>query len=155
MENRSRGLVDPVGLAQRVVFVDGGLERAALDERANLGHFRSGENGGDSAVHVAVLFPLFLILEERLFHGLNLADLRGPTGVTRSYTGVRVHGEREIAMDQVDLASANVVVHQPAIRGGEERLASRTLKIAENFHGYGSVLRAEGLVGIDVGEVRR
>ena len=149
------GLVDAIGLAQRVVFVNGGVERVALDKRANLGHFRGGEHGGHRAVHVAVLFPLFLILEQGLLHGLTLAELRGGASVARGYPRVRVHGEREIPMDQVDLAAAHVIFHQPAIRGGEQGLAGWTLKIAEDLHGHGSVLRAKGLVRIHVGNIRR
>src|SRR6266403_5446523 len=155
MKDSGGRLVDVVGLAECVILINQWLKRAALNQRENFRHFRSGEDGGDGAVHIAVLFPLFLILEKRLFHGLNLADLRGGTSIARGYTRVRVHGEREIAMDQVDLAAADVVLHQPAIRGGEKRLASRALKVAENLHSHGSVLRAEGLVRIDVGEVSR
>src|SRR5216683_3770775 len=106
MENGGGRLVDAVGLAQRVILVDGGVERATLDERTHLGHFRGGENGGNSTVHVAVLFPLLLILEERLFHGLHLSELGGGAGVARGYAGVGMHGEREIAVNEVDLAVA-------------------------------------------------
>src|SRR5260370_19538342 len=74
----SRGrLVDSIGLAKREVFVDGGVERAALHKRSNLGHFRGRENGGDGAGYIARLLPLLLIYEESLFHGLNLAELCG------------------------------------------------------------------------------
>src|SRR5207302_10796538 len=103
----------------------------------------------------AALFPLFLILEERLFHGLNLTELRGCASVARGYTRVRVRGEWEIAVNQVDLAHADIIVHQPAIGGGEEGLTGWALKIAEDLHGHGCVLRAEGLVRIHVGNIRR
>ena len=116
---------------------------------------RRREHSRKRSINVPALFPLFLILEKRLFHGLNLADLRGGTSIARGYTRVRVHGEREIAMDQVDFAAADVILHQPAIRGGEKRLASRALIIAEDFHRHGSILRAEGLMRIDGGEVTR
>src|SRR5260370_19050668 len=45
MKDSGGRLVDAVGLAERVIFVDGGIERATLHERANLGHFRARENG--------------------------------------------------------------------------------------------------------------
>ncbi len=82
-------------------------------------------------------------------------ELRGGASVARGYPRVRVHGEREIPMDQVDLAAAHVIFHQPAIRGGEQGLAGWTLKIAEDLHGHGSVLRAKGFVRIHVGNIRR
>src|SRR2546430_9557310 len=69
MKDRRRRLVDPIGLAEREVLVDQGIEGTALYKRANLGHFGGRENDGDRAVHIATLLPLFLILEERLFHG--------------------------------------------------------------------------------------
>ena len=154
MKNGGGRLANAVGLTERKILVNHGIEGAALDERANLVHFRGGENCGDSAVHVAGLFPFFLVLEEGLFDGLNLAELCRGASVARGNARMRVHGKREIAMDQVDLARADVVVHQPAIGGGKECLASRALKIAEDFHCYGGVLRAEGFVGIDVGKGR-
>src|SRR5438445_13837201 len=132
--------VDTIGLAQREVFVDGGVEGAALDEGANLGHFRGGEHGGNSAVHVASLFPLFLILKEGLFHGLNLAELCSGASVARRNPRVRVHSKRKSAVDQVELAAADVIVHQPAIGGGKESLASWTLVVAQEFHGDRRVL---------------
>src|SRR5260370_2814299 len=155
MKDRGGGVVDAVGLAQRVILVDGGVEGAGLYESANLVHFRGGENGSDSAVHIAALFPLFLILEERLFHGLDFAKLGGGTCVASGYPRVRVHGEREIAVDQVDLAAGDVIVHQPAIGGGGESLASRALVVAEDFHDDRRILRAECFVRISVGETTR
>src|SRR5256886_11234514 len=82
------GLVDAIGLAERVVFVNGGVERVAFDKRANLGHFRGGEHGGHRAVHVAVLFPLFLILEQGLLHGLTLAEDRKSTRLNSSHSQI-------------------------------------------------------------------
>src|SRR5260370_23972758 len=155
MKDGGGGLVDAIGLAQRVILVDGGVEGAALDESANPVHFRGGENGSDSAVHIAALFPLFLILEERLFHGLDFAKLGGGTCVASGYSRVRVHGEREIAVDQVDLAAGDVIVHQPAIGGGEEGLASRALVVAEDFHDDRRILRAECFERIYGGETSR
>src|SRR5260370_37451284 len=143
MKDGGRSLVDAVGLAKRVILVNQRFEGTALHKRADLGHFRGGENGGHSAVHVAALFPLFPILEERLFHGLNLAELRGGASVARGYPRVRVHGKGEIPVNEVDLAGADVIVHEPAMGSGEESLASRALKITEHFHRHGSVLRAE------------
>src|SRR5712691_3717753 len=75
MKDGGGRLVDAIGLAQREVLVDRGVKSAALDERANFSHFRGGEHGGDGAIHVAGLFPLLLVLEERLFDRLNLAEL--------------------------------------------------------------------------------
>src|SRR5258708_25054451 len=99
MENRSRGLVDAVGLAERVVLVDGGVERATLHERANLGHFRGGENGRDRAVHIALLFPLLLILGESLVPGLPLASQPGGASVARRRTLARLLKQRDIPLD--------------------------------------------------------
>src|SRR5229473_1365920 len=120
MKDGGGRLVNAVGLAKVVILINHGVEGAAFDERANLGHFRWGEYGSES--------------------------------VARGYAGVRVHGEREIAVDQVDLAVADVIIHQPAIGGCEEGLAGRALIIAKDLHGHGSVLRTEGLERIDVGE---
>src|SRR5260370_30033388 len=152
MKDGRWSLVDAIGLAKRVVLVDGSVERTALYQSANLGHFRGGENVGDGAVHVPTLFPLFLILEESLFHGLHLAELRGGAGVACGDPRVRVHGEREIALNEIDLAAADVIVHETAIRGGKKGLAGGALKIAEDLHRHGGVLRAKGLVRIHVGE---
>src|SRR6267378_4846496 len=136
-------LVDVVGLAKRVILVNQGIERAALYERANLGHFRGGEHRGHGTLDVAVLFPFLLILEERLFHGLDFAELGGGASIARGYPRMRVYGERKIPVNQIDLATGDVIIHEPAIGGGKERLACRALKIAEDFHGDRRVLRAE------------
>src|SRR5712691_2593356 len=109
MKNGGGGLVDAVGLAEVVILVDHGIERAALDERANLGHFRGGENGGYRAVDITSLLPLLLVLEERLFHRLHFAELRCGSSVARGYARVRVHGQGEIAVNQVNLAAADVI----------------------------------------------
>ena len=61
-----------------------------------------------------------------------------------------MHGQGKIAMDQIDLADADVVVHELAVGGSEERLAGRALEIAEDFHSHGCVLRAEGRMRIHV-----
>src|SRR5712692_2190442 len=74
MKDGGGRLVNAVGLAKIVLLINHGVEGAAFDERAKLGHFRWGEYGSDSAVHITVLFPLFLVLEERLLHGLNFAE---------------------------------------------------------------------------------
>jgi len=50
-------------------------------------------------------------------------------------------------VDQVDLAGADILVHDLAIGGDVEGFACRALKIAEDFHGHGRAFRAEGLVG--------
>src|SRR3989442_5638545 len=105
MENRGGGLIDAVHLAKRVILVGGGVERAALDKRAYLGHFRRGENRRDGAVHVAILFPLLLILKESLFNRLALAELCGSAGVACRHARIGVHREWKIAMNQVNLAA--------------------------------------------------
>src|SRR5260370_40275538 len=99
MKDRRRGLVDAVALAEGVILVNHRVNRAALHKRANLRHFRGRENGGDSAVYITTLLPLFLILEERLFHGLDFPDLRRAASVARRDSRVRVHGQREITVD--------------------------------------------------------
>src|SRR5260370_14371088 len=135
-------LGDAVGLAKGVILVNHGIESAALYKRANLGHFRGGENVGDAAVHVPTLFPLFLILEESLFHGLHLAELRGGAGVACGDPRVRVHGEREIAVNEIDLAAADVIVHETAIRGGKKGLAGGAFEIAQELPRHARGLRA-------------
>src|SRR5580765_3489800 len=62
VKNCGRCLIDAVRLAEREVLVDGRVQRAALDESADLGHLRWGQDGGNRAIHVTALFPLFLIL---------------------------------------------------------------------------------------------
>src|SRR5258708_32565901 len=119
------GLDGAKGLAQREIFVNGGVESAALHKRAEFGHFRSGENGGDGAVHVAILFPLLLIHEKSLLHGLNLAELRGRASIARGDPRMRGHGGLEIAWDQIDFAAANVVFPKAGREPGEHRTSSR------------------------------
>src|SRR6266404_995886 len=116
VKNGGRRLIDAVQLAEREILVDGRIQRPALHKHADLGHLRGGENRGNRAVHVAGLLPLFLILEERLLHGFVLAELSGGAGISCSYTRMRMHRQRKISMDQVDLAGADVVVHDLAIR---------------------------------------
>src|SRR6266704_2398668 len=154
MENRGGRLIDAVHLAKRVILVDGGVERAALDKRADLGHFRRGENRRDGAVHVAILFPLLLILKERLFYCLALAELCGSASVARRHTRIGVHRERKIAVNQENLAGADVIVHELAIGGGEQGFAGRALEVAKDLHRYWSTLRAKSLVRINVGDSR-
>src|SRR2546428_13753210 len=77
MENRGGRLIDAGHLAKRVILVDGGVEGAALDKGADLGHLAGGENRGDGPVQVAILFPLLLILKESLYNRLALAALVG------------------------------------------------------------------------------
>src|SRR5712692_2390003 len=155
MENRGGRLTNAVHLAKRVILVDGGVERAALDKRADLGHFRRGENRRDGAVNVAILFPLLLILKESLFYCLALAELCGSASVARRHTRIGVHRERKIAMNQVNLAGADVIVHKLAIGGGEKGFAGRTLEVAKDFHRYWGALRTKSLVRINVGDGRR
>src|SRR5208337_3693777 len=72
------------------------------------------------------------------------------TGVAGSNAGVGVHGQGKITVDEINLASADVVVHD-LFRGGDEELLARgALKIAEDFHDNRGVLRAKGLGRIDV-----
>ena len=68
MEDGSWRRVDAVHLTESEIFVDKRIERPALDERANFGHFRGRKHPRDRAVHVAGLFPFFLILVNSLFH---------------------------------------------------------------------------------------
>src|SRR6266516_4483447 len=119
MENGRGRLIDAIRLTEGVILVDQGVERAALNERADLGYFRSGKNRRDGAVHVAVLFPLLLILKESLFYRFALAELCGSASVARRHTRIGVHRERKIAVDQENLAGADVIVHELAIGGGE------------------------------------
>jgi hypothetical protein len=61
-----------------------------------------------------------------------------------------VHGEREIAMDQIDFAGADVIVHYLAIRGSEKSFAGGTLEVAKDFHDDRGVFGAAGHMRIDV-----
>ena len=82
-------------------------------------------------------------------------DVRGGPAVLRSDLRMRVHGQREIAMDEIHFSSADVIVHNLAIGGQVERFAGRALKVAKNLHDDGGVLGAGGVVGIDVGDPGR
>src|SRR5437762_2866700 len=150
MENRGRRLVDAIHLAQREIFVNERFQRASLDKSANLVHFRGREHAGNRAVHVARLLPLLLVLKKRLFHRFDFPNLRRRACVTRRNARVSVHGQREIAMNQVNLAGADVVVHEQSVCSGEERLARRTLVITELFHDHWGVFRSKRFVRIDV-----
>ena len=57
-------------------------------------------------------------------------------------------------MNQIDLAGGDVIVHELPIRVEKERLARWALVIAEDFHDYRRVLRAKGLVRINVRDAR-
>src|SRR5260370_30676254 len=89
-------LVHAVGLAERIILVNHGIEGAPLNERANLGHFRGGKNRGDNAINIPALLPLFLILEERLFHGLHFAKLG--SGAWEAGSGPRERMHRSLAI---------------------------------------------------------
>src|ERR1700730_2962633 len=152
MDDRGGRLIDVVTLAQRVILVDRGFERAPLDEGAHFGHFRWCEDAGNGAVHIAALLPLFLVLKQDFLDRLELADLRRGPGVLGGHAGMRVHRQRGITMDEVDLAGAHVVVHQRAVGRHEQSLAGRTLEIAEYFHADGGALGTKCFVRIDVGK---
>ena len=117
MKNGGRGLIDAVQLAEREILVDGRIQRPALHKCADFGHLRGREDRGNRAIHVTGLFPLLLILKERLLHGFVLAELSGSTGISCSDARMCMHRQRKIPVDQVDLAGAHVVVHDLAIRG--------------------------------------
>ena len=144
------GLVYVVDAAQGQIFFYQGIEGAAFYEGADFGQFGGRKCGCHRAVYVAGVFPFFLIGKESLLDGLGLAELRGGAGVLRGYFGMRVHGQREIAMDEIDLTAGDVIVHQLAIGGSVESFARGALEIAEDFENERSVLRAESLVGINV-----
>src|SRR5260370_39605613 len=55
MKHGGGGLVNAVGLAKVVVLVNHGIERAALYEGANLGHFRGGGTNDNRATPVPAL----------------------------------------------------------------------------------------------------
>ena len=65
-----------------------------------------------------------------------------------------MHGQRKIAMNQINLAGGDVIVHELAIGVEKERLARWALVIAEDFHDHRRVLRAKSLVRINVGDAR-
>ena len=109
------------------------------------------KDGGDCAVDVAGVFPFFLIFKEVLLDLFAFAEMRGGARVLGGYFGVRVHRQREIAVDQVDLAGADVVVHELAIGGGVQGFAGRALEVAEDFEDQRGAFGAEGFVGVDIG----
>src|SRR5438309_5659578 len=76
MKNGGGRLANPVHLAKRKILVDQRVERAALDQCADLVHFRGSEDRGHRPIHVSRLLPFFLVLEQSLLHRLDLADLR-------------------------------------------------------------------------------
>jgi hypothetical protein len=63
---------------------------------------------------------------------------------------MRVHRQREITMNQKDLADTYVVVHELSVGRQEKHLARGTLIIAENFHHDWGALGTKGFVRIDV-----
>src|SRR5215467_198039 len=150
MKNCSWRLVYTVHLTKSKVLVYECIKRAALYLRADLVHLRGGKYSGHRAVHVAALLPLFLILEKRLFDRFDFAEVCSRPGITCGDSRVGVHGKWKIAMNQINLARADVVVHEQTVGSGVKRLASRTLIIAELFHNHRGVLRAKGFVGINV-----
>jgi len=76
-------------------------------------------------------------------------------GVAGGDTGMRVHGQREVAMDQVHLAVGDVIVHELPIGGGVQGFASRALKVAEDLQNQRRVLRTGGFMRVDVGDGAR
>src|SRR5208337_3266787 len=104
----------------------------------------------DGALYIAIHFPLFLILEDSLFDFFTSADVRGGAGVTGSHAGVGMHGQGKIAMDEIDLAGVDVIVHDLLRGGGVELLARWALEVAEDFHDNWGVLGAESFGRIDV-----
>src|SRR5208283_3398224 len=133
-----------------LVLFDERLEGFAFHQGLHLFHFGGAEGGSNGAHDIARHFPLFLVSEESLFDLIALANVRGGAGVTGGYAGIGVHGQREITMDQVDLASVDVIVHDLLRGGGEKLLASGALEVAVNLHDEGSALGAERLGGVDV-----
>src|SRR5437879_10305729 len=97
MKDGGGRLVDAVSLAKGVILVNHGIKCATLDQRTHFGHFRRGDHGSNCAIHITVLLPLFLVLKERLFRSLHLANLRGGASIAGGDPCVRVHGKREIA----------------------------------------------------------
>src|SRR6266705_2340926 len=141
MENGRGRLIDAIRLTEGVIPVDQGIERATLHETADLGHFRRGENRCDGAVNVARLLPLLLILEKSLFDGLHLPEMCRSARIARGDARICVTGERKIAVNQENLAGADVIVHELAIGGGEQGFAGRALEVAKDLHRYWSTLR--------------
>src|SRR5580698_3281667 len=58
-----------------------------------------------------------------------------------------VHLQREIVMNQVDLAIGDIVLNHRAQRIFKEAAARRALIVAEDFHGDGRVAVADSLYG--------
>src|ERR1700676_1176173 len=108
----SRGcLVDVVNLPQCDIFLNHGVYRAALHQTTHLGHFGGRQYGRYGAIHVAVLLPLFLVLKQGLLDGLEFTYLCRSPAVLRRYLRMRVHGQREVAVNQINFAGADVIVH--------------------------------------------
>src|SRR6266581_6034144 len=155
MENGRGRLIDAIRLTEGVILVDQGIERATLHESADLGRFRRGENRRDGAVNVARLLPLLLILEKSLFDGLNLAEMCRSARIARGDARICMTGERKIAVNQENPASADVIVHELTVGREVQLFARRALIVAKDFHRYRSALRTKSLVRINVGDGRR
>src|SRR5258706_10118026 len=143
-------LIQVIQLAQRHIFLNQRVQSGAFYQRTHLGHFGRRQRSGYGAVNVASLLPLFLIIEQCLFDDLKLSDMSRGAAVERGYLRMRVHGQREVAVNEIDFAGADVIVHYLAVRSREQRLAGGTLEIAEDLHDDQCILGADGDVGIDV-----
>ena len=80
-----------------------------FDEIADLLHFGGGHDFGNFGINVAVLVPLLLSLEDLGGHDVIEAELARRVGVFGRGAGVLVHGQREVAVDEADLAGCNVL----------------------------------------------
>jgi hypothetical protein len=89
---RGGRLIHVIEPTQCDVFLDCRIERAALYQRADLGHLGRREHSRYGAIHVAGLFPPFLVLKQHLLDSLKLANLCPGAAVLRRHLGMRVHG---------------------------------------------------------------
>src|SRR6266404_613281 len=92
-------LIHVVEFAERHIFLNRSVECATLNQRTYLCHFGRRQYGGNRAIHVASLLPLFLVLKQCFLNGIKLADLRGGSTILSGDLRVRVHGQREVAVD--------------------------------------------------------
>lgn len=138
-----------------VIGVDGGVESAGLyggragwlipapsHKLLNSLEFGSGHGGCDIFFDVTVGRPRVLIVIQSRFDILELTDAGRSVDPARGLVAVFVHGEREIAMDKINLSAGHVVVDHGTESIFVKIAARGAFVIAEYFHGDGGAARS-------------
>ena len=108
-------------------------EDIADEKRADLLQLRRTQSRGDSVFHLSIRGPDGLLVKQRGRNHLILVDAKGGIGINGGYARVGVHGQRKIAVDEVDFALVDIIGHQRPKRIFVENLATGALEITEDF----------------------